>query len=54
MRALKPYVEEVIEQMFLEIANKITKNFTLDELFPEDQNSETSGVVLKLFKAFKL
>lgn len=35
MQALKPYVEEVIESIFLDIANKITKNFTLDELFPE-------------------
>lgn len=36
MRTLKPYVEQVIERIFLDIANKVTKNFTFDELFPED------------------
>ncbi|XP_075236822.1 protein takeout-like [Lycorma delicatula] len=36
MKALKPIVEKVVGEIVLDIANKITKNFTYDELFPKE------------------
>lgn len=34
MEALRPVVEHVVSNVLLDIAKKVTRNFTYDELFP--------------------
>lgn len=36
MEALRPIVERVVSNVLLDIARKVTKNFTYDDLFPVD------------------
>lgn len=35
MKELKPTIEKITEQLFLDVANKITRHFKYDDLFPE-------------------